>query len=139
MWPMAAPSVVVAAPDLAETHSFPGLAAIGCIESVRELDGKREEQTRLFALSRVLAPATLLHIVREHWGIETSLHWVLDVVLDEDRQRTRKDHGPVNLAMLRRFALNVLRQDTGKGSITGKMKRAGWDDAFLFSLLAHMR
>ena len=87
----------------------------------------------------MLTPAELLRIVRKHWGIETSLHWVLDVVLDEDRQRTRKDHGPANLAMLRRFALNVLRQDTSKSSLTGKMKRAGWDDAFLLSLLSHMR
>jgi predicted transposase YbfD/YdcC len=132
-------AVVVAAPSLAEKHSFPGLAAIGRIESIRETDGVREEATRLFALSQVLAPAELLRIVREHWSIETSLHWVLDVVLDEDRQRTRKDHGPDNLALLRRFALNVLRQDKSKGSLTGKMKRAGWDDAFLLSLLAHMR
>jgi len=132
-------AVVIAAPDLAEAHAFPGLTAIGRIESVREIDGEREQTTRLFALSRALEPAELLGIVREHWGIETSLHWVLDVVLDEDRQRTRKDHGPVNLALLRRFALNVLRQDKSKGSLTGKMKRAGWDDAFLFSLLAHMR
>ena len=132
-------AVVIAAPSLAGRHSFPGLAAIGRIESVREVDGMREETTRLFVLSRVLAPAELLRIAREHWGIETSLHWVLDVVLDEDRQRTRKDHGPDNLAMLRRFALNVLRQDKSKGSLTGKMKRAGWDDAFLFSILAHMR
>jgi predicted transposase YbfD/YdcC len=132
-------AVVIAAPRLAEAHDFPGVKAIGRIESVREVDGVREAQTRLFALSHMLTPATLLRIVREHWGIETSLHWVLDVVLDEDRQRTRKDHGPENLAMLRRLALNVLRQDTSKGSLTGKMKRAGWDDAFLLSLLRHMR
>jgi predicted transposase YbfD/YdcC len=132
-------AVVIAAPYLAEKHSFPGLAAIGCIHGTRDIDGVCEEKMRLFALSRVLAPAELLRVVREHWGIETSLHWVLDVVLDEDRQRTRKDHGPDNLALLRRFVLNVLRQDKSKGSLTGKMKRAGWDDAFLFSLLAHMR
>jgi predicted transposase YbfD/YdcC len=132
-------AVVIAAPGLAEAHRFPGIEAIGRIDSVREVDGVREQTTRLFVLSRMLTPAALLSIVREHWGIETTLHWVLDVVLDEDRQRTRKDHGPANLAMLRRFALNVLRQDTRKGSLTGKMKRAGWDDAFLFSLLAHMR
>jgi predicted transposase YbfD/YdcC len=132
-------AVVIAAPRLADRHDFPGIKAIGRIESVREVDGVREERTRLFLLSQVLAPTELLRIVREHWGIETSLHWVLDVVLDEDRQRTRKDHGPENLAMLRRFALNVLRQDKSKGSLTGKMKRAGWDDAFLLSLLAHMR
>jgi predicted transposase YbfD/YdcC len=132
-------AVVIAAPGLAEAHHFPGIKAIGRIDSVREVDGVREQTTRLFVLSQMLTPAELLRIVRKHWGIETSLHWVLDVVLDEDRQRTRKDHGPANLAMLRRFALNVLRQDTSKSSLTGKMKRAGWDDAFLLSLLSHMR
>lgn len=132
-------AVVIAAPGLAKAHDFPGIVAIGQIDSVREIDGRREKATRLFLLSRLLTPVALLGIVREHWSIETSLHWVLDVVLDEDRQRTRKDHGPDNLAMLRRFALNLLRTDKGKGSLTGKMKRAGWDDVFLFNLLAHMR
>jgi predicted transposase YbfD/YdcC len=73
--------------------------------------------------------------VRAHWHIENRLHWVLDVVMDEDQARARKDHAPENLARLRRFALNVLRANLDKGSVRGKIKRAGWDDAFLLKLL----
>jgi hypothetical protein len=61
---------------------------------------------------------------------------VLDVIMDEDRARARKDHAPENLARLRRFALNVLRANHEQGSTRGKIKRAGWDDAFLLKLLA---
>jgi hypothetical protein len=61
---------------------------------------------------------------------------VLDVVMDEDRGRARKDHAPENLARLRRFALNLLRANLDKGSTRGKIKRADWDDAFLLQLLA---
>lgn len=68
-------------------------------------------------------------------GIENGLHWVLDVVLDEDGQRARKDHGPENLAVLRRLALNVAKLEPSKGSMKGKLKRAGWDNAFLAHLL----
>jgi hypothetical protein len=73
---------------------------------------------------------------RAHWQIENCLHWVLDVVLDEDLARARKDHAPENLARLRRFALNMLRANQDQGSTRGKIKRAGWDDAFLLKLLA---
>ena len=55
--------------------------------------------------------------------------------LDEDGSRARKDHGPENLARLRRFALNLLRANRDKGSTRGKIKRAGWDDAFLLKIL----
>jgi predicted transposase YbfD/YdcC len=74
--------------------------------------------------------------VRAHWQIENRLHWVLDVVLDEDLARARQDHAPENLARLRRFALNLLRANQHQGSTRGKIKRAGWDDAFLLKLLA---
>ncbi len=69
-----------------------------------------------------------------------SLHWPLDVLLDEDLARSRKDNAPANLAVLRRLALNVARAhpDT-KTSLRGKLKRAGWDDAFLLDMLRHMR
>jgi predicted transposase YbfD/YdcC len=73
--------------------------------------------------------------VRAHWHIENRLHWVLDVVMDEDQARARKDHAPENLARLRRFALNLLRANLDKGSVRGKIKRAGRDDAFLLKLL----
>ncbi len=60
---------------------------------------------------------------------------MLDVVLDEDGARNREDHGPENLALLRRLALNVARLEPSEGSLRGKLKRAGWDDAFLARLL----
>ena len=64
------------------------------------------------------------------------LNWVLDVVMNEDQARSRKDHGPENLAGLRRLALNLARLEPSKGSLRGKLKRAGWNDAFLSQLLA---
>jgi predicted transposase YbfD/YdcC len=77
--------------------------------------------------------------VRGHWGIENRLHWVLDVVFNEDRGRARKDNGPENFAILRRFAINIVRAHPARISMRQKIKRAGWDDAFLLDLLSHMR
>jgi predicted transposase YbfD/YdcC len=121
---------------LAEAHGFPGLKAIGKVTATREKDGRATTATRYYLLSRPLPAARLLEVVRAHWHIENRLHWVLDVVLDEDQARARKDHAPENLARLRRLALNLLRADPDKGSTRGKLKRAGWDDAFLLKLLA---
>ena len=70
-------------------------------------------------------------MIRGYWGIENSLHWVLDVTMKEDRTRNRKDNGSENLALLRRFALNLARLELSKGSMKGKLKRAGWDNQFL--------
>jgi predicted transposase YbfD/YdcC len=73
---------------------------------------------------------------RHHWGIENSLHWVLDVTMNKDHTRNRKDNnGPQNLALLRRLELNLARLEPTKGSMKGKLKRAGWDDAVLAHLL----
>jgi len=64
------------------------------------------------------------------------LHWVLDVTMNEDGLRNRKDHGPENLALLRRLALNLATLEPSKASIKGKLKRAGWDNAYLVAVLA---
>jgi len=71
---------------------------------------------------------------------QTRSDWTLDVVLDEDQTRSRKDHAPANLAVMRRLALNIARAhpDT-KTSLRGKLKRAAWDDSFLVDLLLNMR
>jgi hypothetical protein len=60
----------------------------------------------------------------------------LDVTMNEDQSRTRKDHAPQNLALLRRWALNACRLEGSKGSIKGKLKQAGWNDGFLARLLS---
>lgn len=131
--------IVVKAPGLAEHHNFPGLTALGRIQATRRIDGKIETDVRIFALSQVLSPQALLNTVRAHWDIENGLHWQLDVTLREDAARNRKDHGPANIAVLRRRALDVARRDTSKGSLATKLKRAGWDHDFLLQMLAQMR
>ena len=120
---------------LAEAHGWPGLKAVGKITASREIDGQATTATRYFLLSKPLPAARFAEIVRMHWQIENALHWVLDVVMDEDQSRSRKDHGPENLARLRRFALNLLSSNPDKGSTRGKIKRAAWDDAFLLKIL----
>ncbi|PBB52112.1 ISAs1 family transposase [Mesorhizobium loti] len=75
--------------------------------------------------------------MRRHWDVENGLHWQLDEVFCEDDCRTRKDHGPENLAW--RFGLNTFRTDSKKDTMRGKMMRAGWNDAYLFQLMTQMR
>lgn len=100
---------------------------------------RRQARRAQLSGSKYIAAKRLLQIVRNHWGIENRLHWVLDVVFDEDGNRTRKDNGPDNLAILRRFAINIISSHPGRISMRQKVKRAGWDDAFLLNLLSHMR
>lgn len=130
-------AVIVPAPGMAATHDFPGLVAVAHVVSRRGTDDPVE---RYFLVSKLYEPGQLLAIVRTHWSIENSLHWTLDVVLDEDMARNRKDSAPENLAILRRLALNVARAhpDT-KTSLRRKLLRAGWDEDFLFDLIRHMR
>jgi predicted transposase YbfD/YdcC len=119
---------------------FPGLAAVARVETHRKTNGKPEPAiVRYFLLSTVLTSQRMLQVARTHWTIENQLHWVLDVAFDEDAVRSRKDNAPQHLALIRKLALNLIRQHPDKGSIKGKIKRAGWDDAFLLSLLGQMR
>ncbi len=130
-------AIVATVSDMAKKHDFPGLRAVARITSKR---GSDKTVQRYFLLSQCYKPAELLRIVREHWGIENLLHWTLDVVLDEDQTRSRKDHAPANLAVMRRLALNIARAhpDT-ETSLRGKLKRAAWDDSFLVDMLLNMR
>ena len=93
-------------------------------------------ESRYFALSWMPTPELLLTTVRANWAIENALHWQLDVSFREDAARNRKDNGPGNIAVLRRRALDVVRRDTSKGSLTIKLERAGWDDEFLRHILS---
>jgi len=131
--------VVVEAKGLAEHHDFQGLKAFGRVTATRTIDGKTSTDVRIFALSRKLSPEKLLETARAHWQIENALHWQLDVSFGEDAQRNRKDNGPANIAVLRRRALDVARLDQSKGSLTIKLKRAGWNDEFMLKLLSQMR
>lgn len=128
---------------LQESHDWPHLKAIAKIVAYREDSGVayREEggkvssQTRYYLISRKLDTERLNGAVRSHWGIENTLHWSLDVTFGEDQARNREGNGPENLGLLRRLALNMAKQETSRGSMRGKLKRAGWDNSFLLRLL----
>ncbi len=120
---------------LEKQHQWPGLKAIGKVVRIRETADKTTTETAYYLLSQVLSPERFNQVVRQHWGIENSLHWRLDVVMNEDQDRTRMGHGPHNLAVLRHMAINAMQKEGTKGSLRGKFKRAGWDDDYLYRLL----
>ncbi len=128
---------------LQEDHRWPGLKAIGKIMRTREIGAKTTMETAYYLLS---TPMTAAHfgqvvrgqVVRAHWAVENSLHWTLDVIMNEDQARNRLDHGPNNLAVLRHMALNILNARKSKISNRRKIKRAGWSNAFLANLLAQI-
>jgi predicted transposase YbfD/YdcC len=85
--------------------------------------------------SAPLTPERFNEVVRSHWGVENRLHWRLDVVMNEDQDRSRLENGPHNHAVLRHMAMNVMQKDGEKGSLRGKFKRAAWDEAYLARFL----
>ena len=121
---------------LQDDHRWPGLKAIGKVDRVRETPAGTTTETAFYLLSAALSPERFNDVVRQHWGVENRLHWRLDVVMNEDQDRTRLGNGPQNLAVLRHMALNAMQKEGTKGSLRGKLKRAGWDDAYLTRLLA---
>jgi predicted transposase YbfD/YdcC len=121
---------------LAREDQWPGLASIARVEAERRTGEKVSRETRYFLSSLTGSAARLAGAVRAHWGIETSLHWVLDVTFNEDQSRVRTRHAPENLAALRRLALNLVRHAKApKASVRASLKRAGWDLAFLETIL----
>ena len=120
---------------LNKDHRWPGLAAVGKIERLRETAGKTTSETAYYLLSAPLTPERFNEVDRSHWGVENRLHWRLDVVMNEDQDRSRLGNAPHNLAVLRHMALNVMQKDGEKGSLRGKIKRAGWDETYLAKLL----
>ena len=90
-------------------------------------------------LSKRLSPERMLEVTRTHWSVENQLHWLLDVVFNEDDARTRKNYAPENLAVIRRMALDILRAHPDNRSVARKMKLAAWKKEFFFELFAYMR
>lgn len=113
------------------------LACVIKIESTRTMNGKTTSESRYYisSLTDVSAKQTLL-IVRGHWGIENSLHWVLDIAFREDESRIRTGHAQENFALLRKIAFNILKQEkTLKIGMKGKRLNAAWDGNYLLQLL----
>jgi predicted transposase YbfD/YdcC len=121
---------------LQERHKWPGLESVVIVESSREIGRKIEQETRYYITSLVMLAVALGPVVRSHWAIENSLHWVLDMVFRDDESRARTDHAPANFTTIKHMAANLLRRPTGTQSLRARRKAASWDDDFLASLLA---
>jgi len=119
---------------------WPGIKAIGmAIRITEKSDGTRSDDVRYFIASRYLSGKRFAQSVRGHWGIENSLHWVLDVTFNEDQSRARERRLGDNLSWLRRFGISLLKQHPSKDSIKGKSQIAGWSNDFLMQVLATQR
>ena len=116
--------------------SWSNLPSVGMVEARREVGNTVQVETRYFLTSLPAQGVRFAQAVRQHWGIENSLHWVLDVSFDEDACRIRKDKGAQTFAVLRHIALNLLRREPHhKRGIKARRKRAGWDRDYLFQVL----
>lgn len=112
------------------------LRSIGMVTRTRIINGEESDEIVYYISSSPPKVKQFAKAVRGHWGIENHLHWSLDVTFSEDKSRVRKDHSPLNLGMLRRLVLSILRQDTSlKDSLRGKRLRAGWDEQVLLNIL----
>jgi predicted transposase YbfD/YdcC len=121
---------------LGASVSWANLHSIGMVESRREVGETVQIDTRYFLTSLPAQGVRFAHAVRQHWGIENSLHWVLDVSFDEDACRIRKDKGAQTFSILRHIALNLLRREPHhKRGIKARRKRAGWDRDYLVQIL----
>ena len=121
--------------QIKEKSLWSGLTSIGMVKSVRETAKGISTATKYYLCSISPDPVLFATAVRNHRGIENSLHWVLDVSFREDDSGICKCHAPQNFSLIRKIALTVLKLNKNKGSIKGKRKKAGRDNQFLLSLL----
>ena len=116
--------------------SWANITSVGMVESQRDVGGTVSIEQRYFLTSLPCDAVRFAHAVRQHWGVENALHWVLDVSFREDDCRIRQGHGAQNMAVLRHMALNLLRRESGhKRGIKARRKRAGWDRDYLLQVL----
>ena len=129
---------------LTGTRRFPGelrlpaTASIVRVAAKAELKDRCRIETRYYISSAPLSAERAAHAVRGHWKIENTLHWTLDVIFKDDQSRLRKGYGANNMAIVRHFAINLVRATTDKKSIKLRRKRAGWDTRYLQTLLGNL-
>lgn len=114
-----------------------GLRSIAMVTATRITDKKTTIMNRYYISSLPSKAKHLLHVARRHWSIENELHWVLDVALNEDHSRIRKEHAPENFAVLRHMAVSLLKQEkSAKGGIHAKQLQAAWNEDYLLKVLS---
>jgi predicted transposase YbfD/YdcC len=117
-------------------RAWPHLTSVVLIESTRRVGTQVSTEARHYLSSLPADAKALSAAIRSHWGIENRLHWVLDVAFREDDCRVRVGHAPENLAIVRHFALNLLRQEPSRrASVATKRLCAALDDSYLRSVL----
>lgn len=116
-------------------YRFPKLAAVALVDTKVELRDRCYRERRHYIASTGLSGARFAEVVRNHWRIENALHWVLDVIFKEDLSRLRKGHGAQNMAIVRHFAINLVRSAGDKKSIKRRRKCAAFDDEYLAQIL----
>ena len=125
-------------PEMAHFQKdWKGLRSIGEVVTITHRDGNETVEVRHYISSCAAKVRQFAASVRGHWGIENSLHWILDVTFNEDHSRIRKDSGPQNFSLLRRFALSIIKQDKARQSVKRKRKTAAWDNDAL-ARIAHL-
>ena len=135
-WTVSDPAVLA---YLNEGDRWPGLRSVAMVEAERRVGGAATTETRYYISSLPGDAAQIGAAVRGHWGIENSLHWVLDIVFREDDSRVRQGYAAQNLAVVRRLALNLLRQEeTATVGLKAKRLKAAWSTDYLAKILAHL-
>lgn len=115
---------------------LPGVACLVRVQAAVERAGQMRSETRYYISSAALDAPRAAQAVRGHWGIENRLHWVLDITFREDQSRLRKGFGARNMAVVRHFALNLVRAAADGKSLKLRRKRAAWATGYLNRLLA---
>ena len=108
------------------------------IESHREIKGVKSIEKRYYISSLKADAKLFLKAIREHWGVENQLHWVLDVCFGDDLSRIRKGNAPQNMAIIKKTVLNlmkVIKQEMPRVSYRAMRKLVGWDSGFMEKVL----
>lgn len=120
---------------ITESSKWVGIRTVIEVERRREIKDKIEEEIQYYISSLTINPSEIADTIRGHWEVENKAHWVLDVTYKEDASRIRRENAAENIAIARRFALNLARLHPKKDSMRGKLKQAMWSDDFRHQII----